>query len=109
MSLWSIEDIGPATEEKIEAAGITTVEQLADADVDTLAEQTGVAEGRLQASIDRARTAIEASPHVNENPKLLSGGNPQIQKAGRPRSGGGLGRRHAGLEARRRVSPRRTH
>ena len=80
MSLQSIEGIGPATEEKLEAGGVTTVEQLADADATSLAEKTGVAEGRLEAFVDRARAASEAMPAADEKPKLLSGGNPQIEK-----------------------------
>lgn len=68
MSLKSIKGIGPATEEKLEEAGITTVEQLADADAVSLAEKTGVAEGRLEAFIDRARAA---SKDTSESPSQL--------------------------------------
>lgn len=80
MSLHSIEGIGPATEEKLGEAGIATLEQLADADAASLAEKTGVAETRVEAFVDRARTASIAEPEADAEPKLLSGGNPQIEK-----------------------------
>lgn len=77
MNLQSIKGIGPATEEKLDPAGITTVERLADAA--SLTEKTGVAEGRIEEFIDRAGAASEAKPK-DRAPKLLSGGDPQIAK-----------------------------
>jgi hypothetical protein len=71
MSLKSIKGIGPATEEKIEEAGITTMEQLANGDAASLAEKTGVAEGRLEKFIDRARAASKASESKFESPSKL--------------------------------------
>lgn len=68
MSMKSIKGIGPATEEKIEEAGITTVEQLADGDAASLAEKTGVAERRLEEFIDRAKAASKDKP---ESPSTL--------------------------------------
>lgn len=62
MSLKSITGIGPATEEKLEEAGITTVEQLADADAGSLVKKTSVAEGRLEEFINRASDASKSKP-----------------------------------------------
>lgn len=81
MNLQSIKGIGPATGEKLDPAGITTVERLADTDAATLTEKTGVPEGQLEEFIDRAGAASEAKPKDGA-PKLLSGGNPQIAKDG---------------------------
>lgn len=57
MSLRAIRGIGPVTEGTLEEAGITSVEQLAAADAATLAAETGIAEGRIEAFIDRATAA----------------------------------------------------
>jgi hypothetical protein len=67
MSLKTIKGIGPATEEKIEAAGITTVEQLADGNAASLAEKTAVSEGQLEEFIDQARTTSKASEDKSES------------------------------------------
>ena len=80
MALTDIEGIGPATEGKLAAAGIATVEQLAEADPDALAAETGLAASRLVGFIDRARARRDGGSSSTAEPKLLAGGNPQIPK-----------------------------
>lgn len=52
----SINGIGPSYAEKLNAAGITTVDELERADAESLAEQTGIAETRIQNWIDQSNT-----------------------------------------------------
>lgn len=50
----SIDGIGPAYAERLGEAGIETVGDLAGADAATVAEETGIAEGRVSTWIERA-------------------------------------------------------
>lgn len=50
----SIKGIGPSYAEKLSESGVTTVDELADANPESLAEQTGIAETRIQNWIDQA-------------------------------------------------------
>jgi len=50
-----IKGVGDAYAERLGNAGIEYVEQLADADPETLAKQTDISEGRLENWIERAR------------------------------------------------------
>jgi predicted flap endonuclease-1-like 5' DNA nuclease len=55
-ALRDIKGIGPSYETTLSEAGVETVEELADADADELAEDTGLSTKRLQRWIDRARS-----------------------------------------------------
>ena len=46
--LRSVDGIGPAYAERLEAAGVEDTAALADADVEALAEETGIAPARLR-------------------------------------------------------------
>lgn len=50
-----VKGIGPAYGERLVDAGVVTVADLADADPEELAEQTGVSKSRIREWIDRAR------------------------------------------------------
>ncbi len=50
----SIKGIGPSYAKKLGEAGVNTVDDLAGAEPETLAEQTGIAESRIQNWIDQA-------------------------------------------------------
>jgi predicted flap endonuclease-1-like 5' DNA nuclease len=50
-----LEGIGPAYAERLSEAGVETVADLAAADLDALAEEADVPEGRLETWIDRAK------------------------------------------------------
>lgn len=50
----TIKGIGPSYAERLGDAGINTVDELANADPATLAEQTGIAESRIQNWVDQA-------------------------------------------------------
>lgn len=50
----TIKGIGPSYAEKLGKAGVNTVDELANADPASLAEQTGIAESRIQNWIDQA-------------------------------------------------------
>lgn len=51
----AISGIGPAYRERLEAAGVETLADLAAADAASLAEATDIGEGRIAGWIDRAR------------------------------------------------------
>ncbi|MFB6308459.1 MAG: DUF4332 domain-containing protein, partial [Haloarculaceae archaeon] len=53
-SVDEIKGIGQAYSDRLGAAGVETVADLAAADAATLAEETGIAEGRIETWIDRA-------------------------------------------------------
>lgn len=55
VSVTEIKGIGPAYADRLNGIGITTVEELAEADVETTAEQTNLGEGRVSAWIERAQ------------------------------------------------------
>lgn len=67
MSVSSIEGVGPATEEKLEAAGIRSIDQLAEANAAALAEETGLAEDKLEEFIARANEADSPSDLIDEH------------------------------------------
>jgi predicted flap endonuclease-1-like 5' DNA nuclease len=50
----TLEGIGPAYADRLSAAGTDTVAQLAEADAEALAEETDIAQGRLETWIERA-------------------------------------------------------
>ena len=51
-----LEGIGPAYADRLSDAGVETVADLAAADLDTLAEEADVPEGRLETWIERAKS-----------------------------------------------------
>jgi predicted flap endonuclease-1-like 5' DNA nuclease len=53
-----VKGIGPAYAETLAAAGIETVGDLANADVDSLAAETDISESRLGRWIERAQSRL---------------------------------------------------
>jgi hypothetical protein len=66
MSVSSIDGIGPTTAEKLKAASIRSIDQLAEADAAELAEQTGLSEEQLEGFIARAIEADSPSELIDE-------------------------------------------
>ena len=62
-SLRSLGGVGPAMEEKLHAAGITTVRQLAEATLEQLTGIEGVGEKIAQKLLESAAEALAARPH----------------------------------------------
>ncbi len=60
LDLKDIKGIGPATEEKLNDAGITSVDDLAAADIEDLADEAGVSSSRLQRFQERALDLTDA-------------------------------------------------
>lgn len=54
-SVTTIKGIGDAYADRLAAAGVESIDALADADAETLSDDTGISEKRLQRWIDRAR------------------------------------------------------
>lgn len=55
-ALQDIKGIGPSYETTLSEAGVETVDELADADADALADDTGLSTKRIRGWIDRARS-----------------------------------------------------
>lgn len=53
-SLEEIKGIGPAYADRLAAAGVGSVQELAQADASALDEETGIGEGRIETWIERA-------------------------------------------------------
>lgn len=60
MELTDIDGIGPATEEDLRKAGVEAPDDLADADLDTLSDEAGVGQGRLEDFREQIRQAEAA-------------------------------------------------
>lgn len=56
--LESIDGIGSAYASRLREAGVTNVADLVDVDSETLAEDAGIAEGRIRAWVDRANDRV---------------------------------------------------
>lgn len=59
--LEDIKGIGPTYGERLRENGIESVHELANAEVETLAERSGISETRLATWIERARIHVEGS------------------------------------------------
>lgn len=54
-SLQDIKGIGPSYADRLSGAGVETIDQLADADADDLADETGLSVKRIESWIERAK------------------------------------------------------
>lgn len=66
LDLKDIKGIGPATEEKLKGAGIESVDDLAAADIDELAQDSGIAASRLQDFQEQAQDHAPGGAEAEE-------------------------------------------